>query len=107
MAPFDAKAELWGYVDEKGAAHFSSERLDARYELFSRSGPTPVAADAGGRAADALRPVAVPVAPPKLIAFFAISPSFKLVSHHMREAAKTYNVDFELLQAIIVAESGF
>lgn len=107
MAPFDAKAELWGYVDEKGAAHFSSERLDARYELFSRSGPTPVAADAGGRAADALRPVAVPVAPPKLIAFFAISPSFKLVSHHMREAAAEQQLDFELLQALIATESGF
>lgn len=106
MAPFCAHAELWGFVDEKGTAHFASERLDARYELFSRSGPA--AGDAEGASpAEALRPVAVPVAPPKLIAFFAISPSFKLVSHHMREAAAEQQLDFELLQALIATESGF
>ena len=31
-----ARADVWGYVDAKGVAHFSVERLDERYELFSR-----------------------------------------------------------------------
>src|SRR5712691_8782354 len=35
LAPH-SHAELWGYVDEKGAAHFATEKLDARYELFYR-----------------------------------------------------------------------
>ena len=106
LASFNAQAELWGYVDEKGAAHFASERVDARYELFSRSG-TSATESLQQNPPEALRPVAVPIAPPKLIAFFAISPSFKQVSHHMREAAAEQRIDFELLQAVIATESGF
>ncbi|MEY2861670.1 MAG: hypothetical protein RL392_2128 [Pseudomonadota bacterium] len=105
-ASFDAKAELWGYVDEKGAAHFASERVDGRYEMFSRSGVSPTAGQQQN-APEGLRPVAVPTTPPKLIAFFAISPSFKQVSHLLRDAAALHRVDFELLQAIIATESGF
>ena len=26
-----AQAEIYGYIDEQGAAHFATERLDARY----------------------------------------------------------------------------
>ena len=33
-----AHAEIWGYVDAQGMAHFAAERLDARYELFFRGG---------------------------------------------------------------------
>ena len=106
MASFDVNAELWGYVDEKGIAHFSSERVDSRYEMFSRSG-TAIGERQSHNAAEPLRPVAVPTAPPKLIAFFAISPSFKQVSHLLRDAAAQQRVDFELLQAIIATESGF
>jgi hypothetical protein len=38
MAVFagSARADVWGYVDVKGVAHFSAERLDERYELFFR-----------------------------------------------------------------------
>jgi soluble lytic murein transglycosylase-like protein len=43
----------------------------------------------------------------KIQAYFDVSPSFKSVRHHMRDAAKNNRVDFELLQALIVAESGF
>src|SRR4051812_14331641 len=31
-----ARADVWGYVDAKGVAHFSAEKLDDRYELFFR-----------------------------------------------------------------------
>ncbi|MDP3138783.1 MAG: hypothetical protein Q8N17_20925, partial [Burkholderiaceae bacterium] len=31
-----AQADVWGYVDERGVAHFAAERIDARYELFFR-----------------------------------------------------------------------
>ncbi len=102
-----ARADIWGYVDSKGIAHFSSERLDERYELFFRgdesfdtnSGLKPVA--------HTPRQVAVPTAPPKLIAFFEVSPSYKQVKHHLREASALHAIDYELLQALIATESGF
>jgi soluble lytic murein transglycosylase-like protein len=43
----------------------------------------------------------------KLIAFFDISPSYKQVKHHLREASKEHGVEYELLQALIATESGF
>jgi soluble lytic murein transglycosylase-like protein len=97
-----AQAEVWGYVDAKGVAHFSTEKVDERYELFFRGGESFDTAR-GGTA----RAVAVPTAPPKLIAFFEISPSYKQVKHHLREASKDQDIDYELLKALIATESGF
>ena len=36
LAP--ARADIYGYVDERGVAHFAAEKLDQRYELFFRGG---------------------------------------------------------------------
>ena len=100
-----AAADVWGYIDTKGVAHFDTQRVDERYELFFKGNesfdtaqmPLGGVGGAGG----------VSAAPPKLLAFFDISPSYKLVKHHLREAATTHGVDYELLQALIVTESGF
>ncbi len=105
-----ARADVWGYVDEKGVPHFASERVDERYELFYRNGetfdttrdPAPAAEFSPARA-----PVELPMAPNKLMAFFEVSPTFKVVRQHMRDASSDHNIDFELLQALIAAESGF
>jgi hypothetical protein len=103
LVQLPARADVWGFIDDKGVAHFAAERLDERYEVFFRgndvadaqtSRPTP-------------RPVTVPTAAPKLLAFFDISPNYKTVKHHMREAAQAQRVDYELLQALIATESGF
>ncbi|MDB5892887.1 MAG: lytic transglycosylase [Rhodoferax sp.] len=97
-----AAADVWGYIDTKGVAHFDTQRVDERYELFFKGNESfdtaqlPIGAVGG-----------VSAAPPKLLAFFDISPSYKLVKHHLREAATTHGVDYELLQALIVTESGF
>jgi len=99
-----ARAEVWGYVDEKGVAHFASEKVDERYELFFR----------GGESFDTEQGVATPrqVAVPsrstsKLLAYFEISPSYRQVKHHLREASRELGIDMELLQALIATESGF
>lgn len=98
-----ARADVWGYVDEKGVAHFAAERLDERYQLFFR----------GGESFDTTqgiatpRPVAVPTSQSKLLAFFDVSPAYKQVKHHLREASKAHGVDYELLKAVIATESGF
>ncbi|MEY2953255.1 MAG: hypothetical protein RLZZ401_1342, partial [Pseudomonadota bacterium] len=100
-----AWADVWGYLDERGVPHFAAEKLDERYELFFRGNGMPV--EDSPEALAMPRAVAVPTAPPKLVAFFEVSPSYKQVKHHMRAASNAYNIDFELLQAVIAAESGY
>lgn len=107
---FQAIADVWGYLDDKGAPHFAAEKLDERYELFFRSNAKVSvggSASAGLAIDDYPRSVAVPKLPPKLVAFFEVSPSYKGVKHLIKEAANTYNIDMELLQALIATESGF
>jgi len=45
-----ARADLWGYVDDNGVAHFATEPLDSRYRLFFKGGSTLDAPGAGERA---------------------------------------------------------
>lgn len=105
LAP-SARADVWAYVDANGVAHFTTEQQDERYELFFRDGESP-GAETSLKKKGTPRPVAVPTAPARLIAFFEISPSYKQVRHHLREASRTHGIDFELLQALIATESGF
>ncbi len=102
-----ARADVWGYVDDKGVAHFATERVDERYELFFKSGENFNTADGVSARIETPRAVAVPTAPPKLLAFFDVSPSYKSVKHLLREAAMQHDIDYELLQALIATESGF
>ena len=46
-------------------------------------------------------------APPKLLAYFDVSPNYKAVKHLLREASAMHGIDYELLQALIATESGF
>jgi hypothetical protein len=102
-----ALADVWGFIDDKGVAHFAAERTDDRYELFFRGGEAFDTSRGIRGPIDTPRPVALPAAPAKLIAFFEVSPRFKSVKHLMKEAATAQNIDFELLQALIATESGF
>lgn len=102
-----AFADVWGYIDDKGVAHFAAERTDARYELFFKGGESfDTNQGLGGKTAGPVSRTQA-TANSKIQAYFDVSPNFKQVKHHMREASKTHSVDFELLQALIVAESGF
>ena len=105
-----AHANVWGYIDERGVAHFANERLDDRYELFFKGGESFDTAKVPPMAVDAPLPSAAPpppAVPPKLLAFFDASPNYKTVKPHLHEAAKTHKIDYELLQALIATESGF
>jgi soluble lytic murein transglycosylase-like protein len=116
----NARADVYGFIDEKGVAHFAAERVDARYELFFKGGESfdtqqgvtsKNTANGIGMGQSTLESAASVAAKDKvnskIQAYFDVSPSFKAVRHHMRDAAKAYRIDFELLQALIVAESGF
>ncbi len=107
MLAVPAWADVWGFVDAKGVAHFASERVDDRYELFFRNAETfDTSLDAP--TPEPVRPTPpAPTTPAKLLAFFELSPTFKLVRQHLYDASRDHNIDFELLQALIVTESGF
>ncbi|MEO8250474.1 MAG: lytic transglycosylase domain-containing protein [Burkholderiales bacterium] len=100
-------AEVWGYVDAKGVAHFSTKKVDDRYEMFFRGGqsfdtskspaPVPELTLGSVSAAGQLR----------MIALVDSSPSYKQVVSHLREASKMQKIDYDLLKALIVTESGF
>lgn len=117
-----AWGQVWGRVDERGVAHFASERVDARYELFYQGEAAPLLRawrvtpvlqpEASGWETPALTGSAPPdtgavVAPPSLLAYFDVSPAYKAVRHHIRDASRTHGLPPELLQAVIAAESGF
>ena len=104
-----ARADVWGYVDNQGVAHFSVEKLDERYQLFFRggeafdtSGGVPVRSSVAGYGVPGL-----PAASPRLLAFFDVSPNYKAVKHLLRDASAAQAIDYELLQALIATESGF
>ncbi len=103
-----ARAEVWGYVDARGVAHFSAERLDERYELFFR-GNESFSAGAGSKTPAGLmgKYTGGAYAPPKLLAYFDVSPNYKAVKHLLRDASVLHGIDYELLQALIATESGF
>jgi Transglycosylase SLT domain/Domain of unknown function (DUF4124) len=115
LAAAPAHADIWGYVDDKGVAHFASEKLDERYELYFKNGQNfdtqegvSPSAHSGVVIPTETQPLlAQPSLPPKLQTFFDLSPNFKAVKHHMREASNLHRIDFELLQALIATESGF
>ena len=101
-----AQADVWGYIDARGVAHFSAERVDERYTLFYKGDDSfDTRQGLGAYNPDPEAP-AQPV-PAKLLTFFEVSPSYKLVKPHLREAALKHGIEVELLQALIVAESGF
>lgn len=89
-----ARAELWGFVDAGGVAHFAPRPLDARYApVLGGSGPlrVPGKADAGA----------------SLLTWLDIAPEVKAVQPWVREAAAAHGVDAELLKAVIAVESGY
>lgn len=109
-----ARADLWAYVDGRGVTHFATEPLDERYQLFFKGSEFDSTRDAPGAAtapAPAL-PLAAGVAPPsaaaaRLLALFEGAPDYRRVRQHLRAAASRHGVDYELLQALVAAESGF
>ena len=109
-----AKADVWGYIDAKGVAHFSAEKLDERYELFFRGAEsfsagagTGLAGGSGKPAGKAAIGTGSTSAPPKLLAYFDVSPNYKAVKHLLKDASARHGIDYELLQALIATESGF
>ena len=132
------RADVWGYVDEKGVAHFAVSQLDANYELFFRASENSKDFYAGKNEKNfnnvkgekiensnekisdkGITALIDPIqnsmqlspggafAPPKILAYFDVSPNYKAVKHLLKDASVKFDIDFELLQAVIATESGF
>lgn len=99
-----AHADIYGYVDDKGVAHFAAEKVDERYQLFFRGGQSFDTSQGLGATPPG---AAAAAAPPRLLAFIEASPGYGQVRKHLREASSLHGIDYELLQALIATESGF
>jgi hypothetical protein len=102
-------ADIYGYIDGKGIAHFASEKIDERYQIFFRGGQSFDTAQGisplgrGGRKLDGR----VSPASQSLLAMFEASPGYKTAKTALRDASNKHSIDYELLQALIATESGF
>jgi hypothetical protein len=102
-------ADIYGYIDSKGIAHFASEKIDERYQIFFRGGQSFDTAQGisplgrGGRKLDGR----VSPASQSLLAMFEASPGYKTAKTALRDASNKHSIDYELLQALIATESGF
>lgn len=113
-ATFDAKADVWVYVDPQGTTHLSSEQVDERYTLFFRASNRGLKAASEATAPQesvlqtaGVSPEQSPALSPKLVAFFDNSPHYRNARPLLQEAARKYRLDYELLQALVTTESGF
>lgn len=102
-----AQADIWTYIDDRGVAHFASEQLDTRYELFFRSAQRVPEAVQPDPLAESPPPLAPSPPDSRVVALIQGLPGFRLVRHHVSEASALHNIDVELLHALIATESGF
>lgn len=98
-----AQADLWVYVDPEGTMHLSEDPRDKRYQRYVPPQPGDDLATPDDLPAD--RTPQIPT--PEQLTFFEISHDYKAVKHHLREAARRYQVDYALLQALVATESRF
>lgn len=103
-----AHADLYGYIDEQGVAHFSAEPVDERYVLFMKgsapvSSPTPTAS----MTPQAVRPVVANANSERLVRYLVNHPNLPKVQPLIQSAATRHGVDPALVKAVMAAESGF
>ncbi|HWT71472.1 MAG TPA: lytic transglycosylase domain-containing protein [Oxalicibacterium sp.] len=94
-----AHADIWGYIDARGDAHFAAEQLDERYQLFMKG-------DAEMDASRILPPSAAEKDTP-LFRYLSQHPNLKKYEKYLNKVAREYQLDPALLKAVMAAESGF
>jgi hypothetical protein len=97
-------ADLWGYVDQNGVAHFATEPVDSRYRLFFKGASSLDAPDGGERATaisdEAFRQTAIyqrAVNHPNLARLLPL----------IERNARAQSLDPALVKAVIAVESAF
>lgn len=97
-----AYADIYGYVDAAGDTHFSTEKLDARYQLFIKG-------DRSFDASELTQPATIEPSVKQSALFKALTqhPNLKKYEALLTSAASEYKVDPALMKAMMAAESGF
>jgi soluble lytic murein transglycosylase-like protein len=99
-----AHADLWGYLDEQGAAHFATEKLDERYQLFFK-GETNL--DAAARARAAAPASSEEFSHSRMYQYVTAHPNVAKFAPLIERDAKSNGLDPALVKAIIAVESAF
>ena len=81
LFPFQATADIYKYVDEEGVIHFTNVPTDGKFKLFYRENPVHFQSELG--------------------------PQLEKYDHLIFKAAEKYNVNYNLIKAVIKAESNF
>jgi soluble lytic murein transglycosylase-like protein len=100
----NARANLWGYLDEQGVAHFATEKLDERYQLFFK-GETNV--DAAARVKAAAPPAGADFSRSRMYQYVTKHPNVAKFSPLIERDAKLNGLDPALIKAVIAVESAF
>ena len=95
-----ARADIYGYIDAAGNAHFSAEKLDDRYQLFMRG-------DGPFDSTELTAPQAAATPRSPIQQYLAQHPNLKKFEPLLTQAALDYAVELPLLKAVMAAESGF
>jgi soluble lytic murein transglycosylase-like protein len=103
-----ARADVYGYIDEQGIGHFSTEQLDERYQLFLKGNKTFDTADLMRDPAQQAQDAALEkMAQSPLFRHLAEHPNLKKYEKLLNQAAEEYSIAPALLKAVMAAESGF
>ncbi len=100
-----ARADVYGYIDAEGMAHFSPVKIDERYQIFVR----------GDQQFDSAQFASAPAAPAAVVAgrhsplflYLVQHPNLKKYEALLNQAALDFSLEPALLKAIMAAESGF
>ncbi|MFC4345415.1 lytic transglycosylase domain-containing protein [Cupriavidus numazuensis] len=101
LACAPAHAELYGFVDDDGIAHFADRKLDERYRLFMRDGGS---FDTSREASAAPKS---DLERHKLYRYVVNHPNIAKVEPMIRQIAGKQDVDPALVKAVMAVESGF
>ncbi|WP_233575520.1 lytic transglycosylase domain-containing protein [Noviherbaspirillum saxi] len=99
FAALSARADVYGYIDAEGIAHFSTEKIDERYQLFLRGGTSFDTAQ--------LAPMPAQAVHTPLSGYLSRHPGLKKVETLVHETAQEFSLDPAMLKAVMAAESGF
>jgi soluble lytic murein transglycosylase-like protein len=94
-----AHADIFGYLDADGGAHFSTEKIDERYQLFARREQS---FDSSQLSAPAM-----PSPGTGLLNYLTQHPNLKKFEALLNQAANDFSIEPALLKAVMAAESGF
>lgn len=104
VAAGTAHADLWGYLDEQGLAHFATARLDDRYQLFFK-GDTNL--DQAARAATSSPGVSEDFSRSRMYQYVTKHPNVSRFTPQIERSAKSHRLDPALVKAVIAVESAF